>query len=80
MPDGSLKWEVPDQNSGIIPNWLTQHVSGPYFAEREQPVFYYLGGQHSEYGYYWMQICSGPLNVLSEDCMDEVNVWIPEHL
>ncbi len=45
--------------------------------------FFELGGvfQDGEHerGPGFLQICSGPLNVLSEDCLDETNVWIPTH-
>ena len=76
--DGSLKWESSkDNSSGIIHDWLSQNINGPYYTNNSQSLFYYLGGHHSEYGFYWMQICSNPLNVLSEDCMDEIMVWIP---
>ena len=77
--DGSLICVSPkDGRWGIVPNWLSQDISGPYYTTDSQPIFYFLGGQLSEYGYYWMQICSNPFNVLSEDCLDEVQVWIPD--
>lgn len=75
MLDGNLKWRH-GQTEGIIADWLTLSKDGPYYQSKNQSVFYYLSGNHSEYGYYWMQICSRPLNVLSQNCMDEVHVWI----
>lgn len=76
--DGHLKWEKDDK-SGIIAYWLAQSTDGPYSTTDESPIFYYLGGlRYDGTEHYWMQICSGPLNVLSEDCMDEQNVWIPD--
>ncbi len=79
VPDGSLKWKSSKDNYwSVIPNWLLQSDSGPYYTPVDKSFYYYLGGDHSDYdGYYWMQICSNPLNALSEDCMDEVNIWIP---
>lgn len=78
--DGSLKWKLlKDQTWGIIHNWLSENNNGPYYfhSNDSQPIFYYLGGYHSEEGYSWLQICSDPLNVLSSDCLDGVHVWIP---
>ena len=67
----------------IIPNWLSTSTGGPYKEEdrgKGLPDRYSLGGYYvynngtTEKSK--LQICSGPLNVLSTDCLDEVNVWI----
>ncbi|CAN5578220.1 hypothetical protein BH23THE1_BH23THE1_32490 [soil metagenome] len=76
--DGNLKWEnTKTGEHAIIPNWLTYNTNGPYYTTDFQSIYCYLGGYRLEDEYYWMQICSRPLNGLSEDCFDEVNVWIP---
>jgi len=66
----------------LIPDWLST-ATGPYREEdREKslPDFYSLGGHYvyanGEIEKSNLQICSGPLNVLSTDCLDEVNVWV----
>lgn len=82
MLDGTLKWEDSRTNqSSIIPDWLSQNIDGPYppGTKGNQPIFYFLGGHHSEFGHYWMQVCSDPLNMLSEDCLDSIFVWIPTY-
>lgn len=58
-----------------IPNWLNNCNSGPYYPDVVDNRFYYLpcvlAGER-------VQICSNPLNVISEDCLDEVNLWVLE--
>lgn len=77
IPDGNL---IIDDRNGqriIIPEWLKDYTSGPYNKREEGPLLYYLSGYHSMFGPgYLMQICSDPLNVLAEDCVDSVYVWI----
>ncbi len=81
IPDGSLKHTV-DGKEKIIKDWLSKSTVGPYKkkdAGKGQPDFYYLGGWRiysKKREKYWAQICSGPLNVVSEDCLDEVNWWV----
>jgi hypothetical protein len=65
----------------ITPDWLSTGSSGPYKKKDEgksQHDFYYLGfTMNSIKGkIYWLQVCSGPLNVISSDCLDEVNFWV----
>ena len=67
-------------------NWLRRKGSqgGPYGPkDKDSSVYYYLEGcsRSSERGpceVVNLQICSDPLNVLSEDCGDEVNCWVRE--
>lgn len=62
----------------IIYNWFEKNKNGPYKLNDKNKslnIFYYLSGiQDNKYIEY--QICSGPLNVLSSDCLDSVNCWI----
>jgi len=66
-----------------IPNWIPSREPGPYLPEDEGqslPDFYYLPATTNVLGvnmeYYEFQVCSGPLNAISTDCLDEVGVWI----
>ena len=85
--DGSLRYiNSKTGKTEIIEKWLDNYEEGPYLEEMESshmfvktnrlPVnFYYLGGYHSKWGYNWIQVCSSPLNILSEDCLDSINLW-----
>ena len=73
--DGSLLCQRGD-NEIIVANWLERNLDGPYYFKNNSDVFYFLGGWHDKIGYYWMQICSDPMNFLSEDCVDELLIWI----
>jgi hypothetical protein len=83
IPTGRL---IVQQNNKktIIEKWLQDKKLkpiGPYKRKGETKPYYYLEciKTHGEKGIpevIHMQICAGPLNVLSEDCMDEVNCWI----
>ena len=83
IPDGKLKHEINGKEE-IIDDWLSKSNKGPYKKSdsgKGRPDFYYLGGlkiYNNRKEYYWAQVCSGPLNVISEDCLDEVNWWIGE--
>lgn len=77
IPDATLiKIEKGKPKERIL-NWLDSDIKGPYKKEEESRILYYLEG--------WsniektipktVQICSMPLNILSEDCLDEINLW-----
>lgn len=80
----SKRSSVPYEKGEITLNWLYSSEKGPYNQEhigKGQPIFYHLTGlrkyqKDGEYSSYHYQICSGPLNVLSHDCLDEVNCWM----
>jgi hypothetical protein len=80
VPDGSLHHiNAITKKKKVIEDWLSMNVPGPYkkidSSKGGLSDFYYLGGiLHGEKG--CLQICSNPLNVVSEDCMDEVHLWI----
>lgn len=84
--DGGLDFSYTNQNGvtrdGHINNWLAISNRGPYMTfskdNRDSPIFYYLTGHHSEYGNSRLQVCSSPMNILSEDCLDEITVLIPD--
>ena len=69
-----------------IHGWLADKQMqpiGPYKSTGPKANFYYLEGilTHSngkkiQPELIYLQVCSGPLNGLSEDCLDEVNCWI----
>jgi hypothetical protein len=71
------------KKQSIIKDWLSKSNSGPYTVgdsnKNNLSDFYYLGGTFVYGGEYIkgrLQICSNPLNVLSEDCLDETNCWV----
>jgi hypothetical protein len=88
--DGNLKREVHNnadqtKDTVIVQDWLGTHDEGPYHevadhnpssAPLHNTTYYYLTGVHSEYGSWDMQICQDPLNILSENAIDECHVWV----
>jgi len=69
------------RTSHYTENWLSQSKSGPYKKSdvgQKQSSFYFLAFiSNKEPGkIIWLQVCSGPLNALSRDCLDDVGVWI----
>lgn len=76
IPNGNLKYMYNDE-FGIIRHWLDENIDGPYYTPDPSTIFYFLEGYHSIMGHYDMQICSDPINVLSDDCLDSTHVWIP---
>lgn len=73
---------ILSQHTEIIENWLSKSNSGPYSPKdkgKGSKDFYYLTGYYKRKDrdeHTQMQVCSGPLNVLSTDCLDEVNCYI----
>jgi len=63
------------ENSEIIENWLSSTKDGPYYKGIADNNLYYLGIKNEIEGNKWIQICSKPFNVLSSDCVDEVQYW-----
>ena len=85
VPDGTLHHENPHTGKReIIRDWLRTSTDGPYTLADSRNKhgsldFYYLGGTRTgcnEGEDERLQVCSSPLNVLSEDCLDEINCWI----
>jgi hypothetical protein len=80
-PTGLLKHRnIKTGKVEIIDNWLGCKKGGPYKKSdigKSLPDFYYLGFIYKGSDKItWLQVCSRPLNVISTDCMDEVNVWV----
>jgi len=79
LPDGNLVEERNGKRT-VHKQWLQSKKPGPYKRkDRGSSTFYYLTGQGigpSGLDTDCLQICSGPLNVLSQDCMDEVHLWV----
>ena len=76
---------ILEQYTEVIKNWLSNSISGPYKSKdkgKGSNIFYYLTGYYKSEDdkdrYTELQICSGPFNVLSTDCLDEVNVYITD--
>ena len=83
IPDGTLHhYNMKTKKKKIWNDWLTSSTWGPYQKSDENKGclddFYYLGGTfvNDSQREGLLQICSRPLNVVSEDCMDEVHCWI----
>lgn len=83
IPDGTLiHHNSKTGQKTIINDWLSQSKSGPYKRNDKSKGlndFYYLRGycrNGNKKEKKCLQICSGPLNALSEDCLDEVNCWV----
>ena len=84
IPDGTLHHtNMKTKQKQTIIDWLSFSHNGPYKKEDEQKNglsdFYFLGGtfvygQKKQKGH--LQICSRPLNVVSDDCLDELHCWI----
>jgi len=87
IPTGNLI-HIHGNKKTTIYNWLCDNKMkpvGPYKSTGPAPKkdFYYLEFIATiEYGkkitpkLKYLQICSGPLNVISDDCLDEVHCWI----
>lgn len=76
--NGSLKEVVRTEKGSkhkIIKNWLSKTKEGPYFEGIRNDALYYLGIDSPIDEQSWVQICSGPMNCLSTDCLDECNYW-----
>ncbi len=81
IPDGNLHHEnAKTGEKEIIKGWLSTSIGGPYkkqdIKSRGLNDFYFLGGHSNNGEFILLQICSSPLNVISEDCLDEVHCWI----
>lgn len=92
IPDGDLLCRVSCNRGfcyeQIIEDWLSKSTNGPYTKRNiklaEGRVFFYLTGRIRlpweakskplEKG--CLQVCLGPFNVLSEDCLDDIGCWI----
>jgi hypothetical protein len=74
-PNGDLIEENKGKKK-IMDNWLKSNLPGPYLQGRKKP-FYYLGGKLDDERFR-AQICAGPANVLSYDCLDSITMWVLE--
>ena len=74
VPDGDL---VEERGGTYIlhEDWLSSSRSGPYKRNEKSRSFFYLTGKVQNKPYR-LQICSRPLNVLSEDCLDAIDCWV----
>jgi len=86
IPDGSMIHE--NKRLGIhhrYDDWLSYNSSGPYTESdlgKSLDDFYYLSGRikgllGNDFEPYNLQICTRPLNILSTDCMNAIDCWIP---
>jgi len=67
--------------STYIENWLSSSKTGPYKKSdtgKMMPTLYYLAftSQKEPGKIIWLQVCSGPLNVVSWNCINNTGVWI----
>ena len=86
IPDGSLiKFNTKTNKRTVTEDWLSTGKGGPYKKSdvgKSMSDLYYLGGllkraySDDYYEKSGLQVCSRPLNVLSDDCLDDVNIWI----
>lgn len=80
IPDGNLVKRV-GQEKTVFENWLDGDEPGPYRTFSNK-TFYYLSGQFKMAGDkeyengYLLQVCAAPLNYLSEDALDSIDVWV----
>lgn len=78
-PDGNL-FEHGPRGDILHKDWLTKSRGGPYKkndSNKSRSTFYYLTGKLvAGWDSNQLQICSGPLNKLSTDCLDEVGCWV----
>ncbi len=56
--------------------WLQNGNPGPYLHGKKSP-FYYLDGDLDD-PRYRAQVCAGPVNILSYDCLDSITMWVLE--
>lgn len=80
IPDGNLI-KREDGKETVYKNWLHGDEKGPYTTATSEETFYYLSGKlkmdgETEYAYFKMQLCSSPMNYLSEDALDGCDVWV----
>ena len=82
VPDGSLIHKRGDEKKKYD-DWLSTELSGPYHESdlgKSLKDYYYLGGYtitpKGKYEYN-LQICTKPVNILSDDCLDAVDAWTP---
>ena len=75
IPNGDLIEESKD-NKKIKKRWLQSNNPGPYLNGIETP-FYYLGGELVDHRYR-AQVCAGPPNVVSYNCLDSTTMWVLE--
>lgn len=61
-------------NKKIKRNWLQSSKPGPYAPGQTMP-FYFLGGKLSN-SESVAQVCAGPRNVISHDCLDAITFWV----
>lgn len=71
-PNGDLIIGLCDRE--IEHNWLQSGKAGPYGLWQTMP-YYFLGGELSNRNSS-AQVCSGPRNVISHDCLDEITFWV----
>jgi len=81
VPTGDLrKYNRNTQQSEILKDWLSLNSNGPYFKRGSSDILYYLLGTYLEgqwgKGPGELQVCSNPLNALSENCLDEIHCWV----
>jgi len=62
-----------DKSRKIHKNWLNSTKPGPYKKYAQPSPYYYLMNSQKTQSY---QVCAGrPLNTISEDCLDELDLW-----
>lgn len=54
--------------------WLQSGEPGPYLHGAQTP-FYYLDGKLAD-PRFSAQVCAGPVNVVSYDCLDDITMWV----
>lgn len=72
IPSGNLIIKDKDKQS-VLHNWIQNEIE-PYLKEDTQS--FYLSGKVNKDEK--LQICSDPLNILSYDCLDAINLWVLE--
>jgi len=83
IPTGELlEIDIVNGKQTVHHNWLQNYKSGPYKSLKKD-IYYYLVGfvKHSydeEFKYNYIQICSRPLNRLSENCINW-SCWVEKN-
>lgn len=78
---GTLIYWSPETSAVVKHvNWLYTSTKGPYYeGMTDSGDFFYLEIEPDrQLGMKQIQVCFAPKNMLSTDCLDEIDVWVPE--
>lgn len=84
IPTGELlEVDINKIKQTLHKNWLQNYKDGPYKSSDNTNTFYYLLGFHkynddSKFKLTYLQICSKPLNYVSDNCINISN-WVEKY-